>query len=85
MFSPLAFTKTYSMAAAAALAITLVPVLMGYFIRGRVLPEHKNPLNRLLTAIYESVDLLGFLFEIEKYEKNNHRHIFDIPRIIFFA
>ncbi|SDO89197.1 efflux RND transporter permease subunit [Desulforhopalus singaporensis] len=52
MFSPLAFTKTYAMAAAAALAITLVPVLMGYFIRGRVLPEHKNPLNRLLTAIY---------------------------------
>lgn len=52
MFSPLAFTKTYAMAAAAALAITLVPVLMGYFVRGRVLPEHKNPVNRLLTAIY---------------------------------
>ena len=52
MFSPLAFTKTYAMAASAALAITLVPVLMGYFIRGKVLPEHKNPLNRLLTGIY---------------------------------
>jgi len=52
MFSPLAFTKTFSMAASAALAITLVPVLMGYFIRGKVLPEHKNPVNRLLTAIY---------------------------------
>jgi len=52
MFSPLAFTKTFSMAAAAALAITLVPVLMGYFIRGKVMPEHKNPVNRLLTAIY---------------------------------
>ncbi len=52
MFSPLAFTKTYAMGAAAALAITLVPVLMGYFIRGRVLPEHKNPINRLLIAIY---------------------------------
>ena len=52
MFSPLAFTKTYAMAAAAGLAITLVPVLMGYCIRGRVLPEHKNPLNRLLQAIY---------------------------------
>jgi len=52
MFSPLAFTKTYAMAASAALSITLVPVLMGYFIRGKVLPEHKNPLNRLLTAIY---------------------------------
>jgi Cu(I)/Ag(I) efflux system membrane protein CusA/SilA len=52
MFSPLAFTKTYAMAASAALAITLVPVLMGYFIRGKILPEHKNPVNRLLTAIY---------------------------------
>ncbi len=52
MFSPLAFTKTYAMAASAALAITLVPVLMGYFIRGRILPEHKNPINRLLTMIY---------------------------------
>ncbi len=52
MFSPLAFTKTYAMAASAALSITLVPVLMGYFIRGKVLPEHKNPINRLLIAIY---------------------------------
>ena len=55
MFSPLAFTKTYAMAASAALSITLVPVLMGYFIRGKVLPEHKNPLNRLLTAVYMPV------------------------------
>ncbi|MDA3909465.1 MAG: CusA/CzcA family heavy metal efflux RND transporter, partial [Sulfurimonas sp.] len=52
MSSPLAFTKTYAMAASAALAITLVPVLMGYFIRGKVLAEHKNPINRALTAIY---------------------------------
>jgi len=52
MFAPLAFTKTYAMAAAAILAITLVPVLMGYFIRGKVISEHKNPLNRLLTAAY---------------------------------
>jgi len=52
MFSPLAFTKTYAMAASAALAITLVPVLMGYFIRGKILPENKNPINRLLTAVY---------------------------------
>jgi Cu(I)/Ag(I) efflux system membrane protein CusA/SilA len=52
MFSPLAFTKTYAMAAAAGLAITLVPVLMGYCIRGKVLSEHKNPLNRMLQAIY---------------------------------
>ena len=55
MFSPLAYTKTYAMAASAALAITLVPVLMGYFIRGRVLPEHKNPINRFLTATYMPV------------------------------
>jgi len=52
MFAPLAFTKTYAMAASAILAVTLVPVLMGYFIRGKVLPEHKNPLNRLLTFLY---------------------------------
>ena len=55
MFSPLAFTKTYAMAASAALAITLVPVLMGYFIRGKVLPEHKNPINRMLTGGYMPV------------------------------
>jgi Cu(I)/Ag(I) efflux system membrane protein CusA/SilA len=52
MFAPLAFTKTYAMAVSAGLAITLVPVLMGYFIRGKVLPEHKNPVNRLLTSAY---------------------------------
>ncbi|WP_346837536.1 efflux RND transporter permease subunit [Microbulbifer sp. SAOS-129_SWC] len=52
MFSPLAFTKTYAMAASAALAVTLVPVLMGYFIRGRVLPEQENPLNRWLIGTY---------------------------------
>ncbi|RCU51041.1 AcrB/AcrD/AcrF family protein [Corallincola holothuriorum] len=52
MFSPLAFTKTYAMAASAALAITLVPVLMGYFIRGRIIAENKNPVNRILMAGY---------------------------------
>ncbi|PCI44312.1 MAG: CusA/CzcA family heavy metal efflux RND transporter [Alphaproteobacteria bacterium] len=52
MFSPLAFTKTYAMAAAAILAITLIPVLMGYFIRGKIIPEHKNPINRMLAAVY---------------------------------
>ena len=52
MFSPLAYTKTYAMAASAALVITLVPVLMGYFIRGNVLPEQKNPVNRFLVAAY---------------------------------
>ncbi len=48
LFAPLAFTKTYAMAAAALLAITLVPVLMGYFIRGHIMPEAKNPVNRAL-------------------------------------
>ncbi len=55
MFSPLAFTKTYSMAAAAILAITLVPVLMGYFIRGKILPETKNPVNRILHWLHAPV------------------------------
>ncbi|MCK9367312.1 MAG: CusA/CzcA family heavy metal efflux RND transporter [Metallibacterium scheffleri] len=52
LFSPLAFTKTYAMAAAAALAVTLVPVLMGYLIRGRIRPENRNPLNRALIRGY---------------------------------
>jgi Cu(I)/Ag(I) efflux system membrane protein CusA/SilA len=52
LFAPLAFTKTYAMAAAAGLSITLVPVLMGYFIRGRILPEQRNPINRLLVWLY---------------------------------
>jgi len=52
MFAPLAFTKTYAMAAAAGLSITLVPVLMGYFIRGRIVPEQRNPINRSLIWSY---------------------------------
>ena len=52
MFAPLAYTKTYAMAASAGLAITLVPVLMGYFISGKIVSEKKNPLSRLLVAIY---------------------------------
>jgi len=52
LFKPLAYTKTYAMAASAGLAITLVPVLMGLFIRGRIIPEHRNPINRLLIAAY---------------------------------
>ena len=52
LFSPLAYTKTYAMAAAAILAITLVPVLMGYFIRGKIPPESKNPVNRFLHFIH---------------------------------
>ncbi|MBW5975808.1 MULTISPECIES: efflux RND transporter permease subunit [Klebsiella] len=53
MFSPLAFTKTWSMAVAAGLGITLVPVLMGYFIRGKIPDENANPLNRWLIRAYE--------------------------------
>ncbi len=52
LFQPLAFTKTYAMAAAAALAITLIPVLTGYFLRGRIPTEMQNPLNRILIAGY---------------------------------
>lgn len=64
LFSPLAFTKTYAMAAAAILAITLVPVLMGYFIRGHVISEKNNPLNRLLMAGYRP--LLSTLLRFPK-------------------
>lgn len=52
LFSPLAYTKTFAMAGAALLSITLVPVLMGVFVRGKITPEHKNPVNRLLMAAY---------------------------------
>ncbi len=55
LFQPLAFTKTYSMAAAAILSITLVPVLMGYWIRGNIRPEEKNPINKFLIKIYHPV------------------------------
>ncbi len=53
LFAPLAFTKTYAMAAAAGLSVTLIPVLMTIFIRGHIRPEHDNPLNRWLIAIYK--------------------------------
>lgn len=55
MFTPLALTKTYAMAAAAMLTVTLVPVLMGYFIRGRIREESRNPINNGLLAIYRPV------------------------------
>ncbi len=55
LFRPLAFTKTYSMGAAALLSVTLVPVLMGYWIRGRIRPEERNPINRLLIRAYHPV------------------------------
>ncbi len=52
LFGPLAFTKTFAMAAAALLSVTLVPALMVLFVRGRIVPEHKNPVNRLLIWLY---------------------------------
>jgi len=55
LFGPLAFTKTFSMAAAALLSVTLVPALMVLFVRGHIVPEHKNPLNRFLIWIYRPV------------------------------
>jgi Cu(I)/Ag(I) efflux system membrane protein CusA/SilA len=53
LFAPLAYTKTYAMAAAAGLAVTLIPVLMGYLVRGRIPEERRNPVNRFLIALYE--------------------------------
>jgi Cu(I)/Ag(I) efflux system membrane protein CusA/SilA len=55
LFSPLAFTKTFAMAAAALLSVTLVPALMVIFVRGRIVPEHRNPINRFLIWIYRPV------------------------------
>ncbi|MEH6950631.1 CusA/CzcA family heavy metal efflux RND transporter [Nitrobacter sp. NHB1] len=55
LFSPLAFTKTFAMAAAALLSVTLVPALMVIFVRGQIVPEHKNPINRFLVWIYRPV------------------------------
>lgn len=55
MFRPLAYTKTYAMMGAAVLAITVVPVLMGYMIRGKIMPEHRNPVNRLLIWVYHPI------------------------------
>ena len=64
LFKPLAFTKTYSMAAAAILSITIVPILMGYWIRGRILPEEKNPINKFLIKIYHPV--VDFVLKYKK-------------------
>ena len=65
LFKPLAFTKTYSMAAAALLSITIVPILMGYWIRGKILPEVKNPINRFLIKIYTPV--VDFVLKYNKW------------------
>jgi len=63
LFKPLAFTKTYAMAAAALLSVTLVPVLMGYLIRGKIQPEHKNPVNRFLIWIYRPIISFALRFK----------------------
>jgi len=65
LFRPLAFTKTYSMAAAAILSITIVPVLMGFWIRGKILPEDHNPINRFLIRIYTPV--VDFVLQFNKW------------------
>lgn len=63
LFKPLAFTKTYAMAASALLSITIVPILMGYLIRGKIMPEEKNPLNRFLIMIYRPIIRLVLRFK----------------------
>ncbi|MDH3837762.1 MAG: efflux RND transporter permease subunit [Desulfobacteraceae bacterium] len=55
LFRPLAYTKTYAMIGSSLLAVTIVPVMMGYLIRGKILPEHKNPVNRFLIWIYHPI------------------------------
>jgi Cu(I)/Ag(I) efflux system membrane protein CusA/SilA len=65
LFKPLAFTKTYSMGAAALLSITIVPILMGYWIRGKILPEERNPINRFLIRIY--TPLVNFVLKHNKW------------------
>ncbi len=64
LFSPLAFTATYAMAAAAILAITLVPVMMGYLLRGNIIAEHKNPANRLLHAVHRPLLTLAMQWRL---------------------
>jgi len=64
LFSPLAYTKTYAMAASALMAITIVPVLMGYLIKGKILPERKNPINRFLIYVYRP--MIRFVLRFRK-------------------
>lgn len=64
LFKPLAFTKTYAMVAAAFLSITIVPVLMGFLVRGKILPEERNPINKFLITIYSPVIYFVLRFKI---------------------
>src|SRR5882724_8887007 len=63
LFKPLAYTKTFAMAAAALLSVTLVPALMILFVRGRIMPEHRNPVNRFLIWLYQPVIRLALRFK----------------------
>ena len=63
LFKPLAYTKTFAMAAAALLSVTLVPALMMLFVRGRIIPEHKNPVNRFLIWVYRPIIRLALRFK----------------------
>jgi Cu(I)/Ag(I) efflux system membrane protein CusA/SilA len=63
LFKPLAYTKTFAMAAAALLSVTLVPALMILFVRGRIMPEHRNPVNRFLIRLYRPVIRLALRFK----------------------
>ncbi len=73
LFKPLAYTKTFAMAAAALLSVTLVPALMILFIRGRIIPERKNPLNRFLIWIYRPI-IAGVLRAKTLYGRACCRH-----------
>lgn len=64
LFSPLAYTKSYAMAAAAILTVTVIPVLMGYFIRGRIIPEKRNPANRFLHFIHSPILRLAMRWRV---------------------
>ena len=64
LFSPLAWTKTFAMAGAAFLSVTLVPVLMLFFVRGRIVAEHRNPINRVLVAMYRPLIALVMRFKL---------------------
>ena len=64
LFSPLAFTATYAMAAAAILAITLVPVMMGYLLRGKIIAEYQNPVNRFLHAVHKPLLTLAMRWRL---------------------
>ena len=82
LFAPLAFTKTYAMAASAALAVTLVPVLMGYLIRGRIPQEQSNPINRALIALYRPVLALVLRFPVSDHLTTPFPAMFELEMLV---